>query len=690
MAALKDISVLFTHDSVDEASRITSVLDNSGYRVRAYKASSKEELANELKSNLLDVILGKMDSTTLQPKDLLQELSRLNKDVPVILISSRYEGSLVAQGIRLGAKDVVALDEDQRLVAVVNREVKNREERVKHRDTQRKFYASENRYQQILQFARLPMAIVQDSMFLTANEAFAELFDQDKNDIEDMPFIDLLNKSAQQEFKEVYKQFVKNPDSFNGAEIATSVANDSSKSIVIEINSVNFNEADCLQIRVEPKFSGVEAEVEETNLTANATTSSQNGLLPRHKLVQHISSCINMAHQESSDSCLLCIEIDGFEKLQETLGLGVSDELYHALISFILEKFEDKAINNFETNRLMLLLDGTDAESALSIGQEICSDIEQSVLEFGEHSQQITVHIGIALISDLITNTDLAIRQAIRGCEQLRESTEEKVINTAALFEPEGAVDDKEIDINYLLKQAFKHTHLQILFQPLMHFQGAEGKHYEVLLGIRPEQKDNYPPDFIAMACRSNENHEIDRWVVLEALRTLMKKVNCEGNETLFIHVSKQSLQNEQFGAWISAAIKKSRLNPKQIIFQFREVDVSSYLKACSELVKVIKNAGCRVAITHFGTSVQPMKILDTVPFDFVKVDGSFTLSAQKSSSDIPKLVELLDQIKEKNRQSIVPMVENTQILPSLWKSSVAYIQGYYVRQPTSEMDFEF
>lgn len=223
-----------------------------------------------------------------------------------------------------------------------------------------------------------------------------------------------------------------------------------------------------------------------------------------------------------------------------------------------------------------------------------------------------------------------------------------------------------------------------------MQFHGEEGKHYEVLLGIRPEHKETYPPDFIAMACRSNENHEIDRWVILEALRTLMKKTNCEGDETLFIHVSKQSLQNEQFAAWLNAALKKSRLNTNQIVFQFREVDVSSYLKASSLVVKAIKAAGCRVAITHFGTSVQPFKILDTVPFDFVKVDGSFVLAAQKSSSDIPKLAELLDQIKEKERLSIVPMVENTQILPSLWKSSVAYIQGYYVRQPTDKMDFGF
>ncbi len=685
MAELKDISVLLTHDSFDDASRLTSVLDNSGYRVRAHQAASREELANEIRSNPLDVILAQMDSTSLTPRDLLQELSRLNKDVPVILISSRHEGGQVAQGIRLGAKDVVSIDEDQRLVAVVNREIANREDRAKHRDTQRRFYTAENRYQQLLQFARLPMAIVHDSMFLMVNEAFAELFDMPQDDIQDMPFIDLLDKEGQQEFKGVYRKFSEAPESFNGAEVSVTPPNGLGESIKMELNAVKYNDEDCLQVRVEPRWAQRAAGGAE-----EPASSNEGGLLPRHKLVQHIGSCISVAHQDGQDSCLLCIEIDGFEKLQESLGLGVSDELYHAVIEFVASKFEGKATTNFETNRLMLLLENTDGEKALEQASELCSEIEKQIFEFGDHSQQITATIGISLISDLITSADNTIKQAIRAREQLSEAAEDEVVNKAGLFEPEGSDSGEEVDINYLLKQAFKHNHLQILFQPLLKFHGEEGKHYEVLLGIRPEHKETYTPDFIAMACRSNENHEIDRWVILEALRTLMKKVNCEGDETLFIHVSKQSLQNEQFGAWLATAIKKSRLNAKQVVFQFREVDVSSYLKACTELVKTIKAAGCRVAITHFGTSVQPMKILDTVPFDFVKVDGSFVLAAQKNASEIPKLSELLDQIKEKQRFSIVPMVENTQILPSLWKSSVAYIQGYYVRQPTDAMDFSF
>lgn len=684
MAELKNLSVLITHESFDTASRLISVLDNSGYKIRAHQVSSKDELANEIKNNAIDICLAQQESTSPSPKDLLQEINRLNKDIPVILISTTYEGNQVASGIRMGAKDVVAVDEDQHLVMVVSRELNAREERAKHRDIQRKFYASENRYQQLLRFARLPMAIVHESTFVLVNDAFAELFGIPQDEIELLPAIDILDKKAQTEFKEIYKKFSNAPEAFNGAEMHANpkTATEETLDVKIELNAVKFNNEDCLQMRIEPQSGAITlgTEVEESGPNA--------GLLPRHKLVQHINSCINVAHQDGKDSSLMCIEIDGFTQLQETLGLGDSDRLYHTLMEYVSELHPGIPLTNFETNQLMLLLESEGAEDAVEIANELRKNVEEKLFEFDNHSHQITCRIGISLVSDLITNADTVIKQAIKACDQLRDEADSDAVNAVALYEPEATASTEEVDINYLLKQAFKHSHLQILFQPLLKFHGEEGKNYEVLLGIRPEHKDTYPPDFIAMATRSNENHEIDRWVILEALRTLMKRVHCTGDEILFVHVSKQSLQNAQFAAWLQAAVKKSKVNASNLVFQFREVDVSSHLKATGELVSAIKKLGCSTAITHFGSSVQPMKILDAVPFDFVKVDGTFAVNAQNGKAE--ELHDLLGEIKERGRKSIVPMVESAAILPSLWKSNVAYIQGYYVRSPSDKMDFNF
>ncbi|MEQ9022198.1 MAG: EAL domain-containing protein, partial [Pseudomonadales bacterium] len=96
----------------------------------------------------------------------------------------------------------------------------------------------------------------------------------------------------------------------------------------------------------------------------------------------------------------------------------------------------------------------------------------------------------------------------------------------------------------------------------------------------------------------------------------------------------------------------------------------------------------CATVITHFGSSVQPMKILEQIPFDFAKIDGSFTLAAQKGESE--NMSKILEQVAERNVKAIVPMVESATIMPVLWKSNVAYIQGYYVRAPGDKMDYSF
>lgn len=683
MAEIKDLSVLITHSSVDESSRLSSVLDNSGFKIIVRHINSREELGEELRGSQIDIILSEQEYETPSPSEVIQDLNRLNRDVPVLIVANKVTGADIAAGIRIGARDVVTIDEDQHLVAVVNRELKNREERSKHRDTLRRFYASENRYQQLLQYARLPMAIVHESMFVLVNDAFSELFEIDKEEAEALPIVDILDKEAQTSYKDIVKRFSKAPESFPGAELSTTTTSSEGEkiNIRIDLNSVKFNDEDCLQLKIEPQLS-------KSSANNAAVTTSAGPTSPRNKLIQHIESCISIAHADKKDSCLLCVQIDAFEQLQETLGIGSSDQLYSAFTDFICDNYENRVISIFDNNKIMVLLEDTHGSDALKAAEELCKTIDSNVFEFGENSQQITATAGIALLSDLSTNADTVVKQSVRACEQLLETKEDDIGNGAHLYEPEKTGDGPDVDINFLLKQAFKHKHLQILFQPMMKFHGEASKNYEVLLGIRPDHKETYPTDFIALATRTNENDEIDRWVILEAMKTLLKKLDCGGDEQLYLHISKQSLQNTKFAAWVGAAIKKSRLNPKQLTFQLREVDVSTSLKAAAIFIKTIRSFGCNSVITHFGSSVQPMKILDQIPFTYAKIDGSFTLDAQKGNSE--DMSKILEQIAEKNVKAIVPMVESATIMPILWKSNVAYIQGYYVKSPGDKMDYKF
>ena len=310
MAELQDISILIIDDSFEEISRISSVLDNSGFRVRSYKAETQEELEEQLNSENLDTILIKQNNEPVTPKILFQTLNRLHKDIPGLVLAPSLSGKETAQFIRMGAKDVIAEDEDQHMVAVVSRELKNKISREDHRDVSRKLSASENRYQQLLEYSKLPMAIVQESMFVLVNESFCEIFELSEEDTDALPVVDVLDKNARQTFKDLYKKYLNAPEAFGTGEITTTFVDSlgDSKEIKVEVNAVKYNDEDSLQLKIEPPTAEPGGEV----------FTDPSGAMPRHRMMQFIDNCIGLASSktpgESKDSCCLLYTSDAADE----------------------------------------------------------------------------------------------------------------------------------------------------------------------------------------------------------------------------------------------------------------------------------------------------------------------------------------------------------------------------------------
>ena len=84
------------------------------------------------------------------------------------------------------------------------------------------------------------MAIIHESMFVLVNDAFSDLFEIDKEEADALPIVDILDKEAQAKYKEILKNFSSSPDSFPGAELVTSITNNTGQkpSVKIDLNTV--------------------------------------------------------------------------------------------------------------------------------------------------------------------------------------------------------------------------------------------------------------------------------------------------------------------------------------------------------------------------------------------------------------------------------------------------------------------
>jgi len=98
----------------------------------------------------------------------------------------------------------------------------------------------------------------------------------------------------------------------------------------------------------------------------------------------------------------------------------------------------------------------------------------------------------------------------------------------------------------------------------------------------------------------------------------------------------------------------------------------------------------CRASLSRFGLSDEPFEILQHIPVDFVKLDGSCIQNLDEDEVVRGDVTEMIKQLQSLGKLTIVPMVESANVLSALWQAGANYIQGHYLQEPSTSMDYDF
>jgi EAL domain-containing protein (putative c-di-GMP-specific phosphodiesterase class I) len=76
------------------------------------------------------------------------------------------------------------------------------------------------------------------------------------------------------------------------------------------------------------------------------------------------------------------------------------------------------------------------------------------------------------------------------------------------------------------------------------------------------------------------------------------------------------------------------------------------------------------------------MQLLELLPVQFVKIDGSFMGPINNDEQVRDKVESLIEKAKSQNIETVAERVENANTMAVLWQLGVSYIQGNYVQEP--------
>lgn len=694
MSTNNTIRLLILNDSRQEAERLISMLNNAGHPVRAQHVDSEEALNKLLQEKAWDLLIGLDTTTNLKPADAIRAIRRMNKDIPVILQTDSEGSQHIVEGMKIGASDVVRLDEDQHLLMVIQREVNAREEREQRRVAQRRQREVEKRNQQLLDSSRDAIAFVQDGMFLYVNDSFAELLGHESRDeLECLPVIDIIHKNDQENVKRFLKDFT-----LKGSDVESTklkfraiLDDDAERELNIDVRKSAYDEETCIQFLI--RTSAANNEELEAQLAQIKNQDIATGLYNKNYFIEALEGIVDKAVNGEFNSAIYQIGIEQFvDIVKEKMGITSMDIVLGTIANYAqgLVKKGD-TLCRYSEDTFMLLAPKIDAHKALERAETLCQKLREYIVDIDGSTMQFNYCIGISLINETTSDSDTPIDHAHRALQIVREELRSGKDTLAKIYEPEVKKEDGKRDISSLVQLALDKGRFKLLFQPILSLRGSDKEHYEVLLRmVDSEGKEISPTEFLASASKIGATTKIDRWVILNATKMLAEHRG-KGNKTnLIINLSRESMLDNSLVPWLGVAFKTAKLPPDSIIFQVNEVDVNDHLNVAKTFSQQIAELGCGFSISRFGCALNPFNALKLVKASHIKVDGSFTQELQKGAEETDSLGELVKQLHKEDKITIVPFVENASILSKLWQSGVHYIQGYYLQEPTDAMNYDF
>jgi len=420
------------------------------------------------------------------------------------------------------------------------------------------------------------------------------------------------------------------------------------------------------------------------------------GLLNRAELERRLAVLLSTPASPRPHHVVCFMDIDQFKLVNDTGGHDAGDELLRQLAILIKSQLKGfDLLGRVGGDEFGVILTDCSVERAESISSNLLQTIRSFFFSWQERSYDVAVSIGLFGFKPGDESTSSILSSANVACQMAKEQGRNRLhiyhTGDTALVRHHG-----DMHLVAGINQALQEGRFHLYVQPIVPVNGADERHYEVLVRMIDEAGDTVVPDhFIPAAERYILMPAIDRWIISELFTTQGEtlrqwaEVNQQTGEFLFaINLSGTSLSDDGFLNYLERLFDEWRIPFRSICFEITETAAVANLEHVKVMIKRLKSFGCRFALDDFGTGLSSYSYLKELPVDYLKIDGSFVRNMATDPVDYA-MVESINQIGHiLGLETIAEWAEDQTILNQLRVLNVDYAQGYGVGEPMPLKEF--
>ncbi|MGI9274093.1 MAG: EAL domain-containing protein [Endozoicomonas sp.] len=661
------LRLLVLEKSSNRAEHWVKLMRNAGLPARIQWLQTLEELEESLSGSVWDIMLTVEETPLLTAQQALSAIQRLQLDIPLLVSLAKPDLDQSAYWLEKGAHDTIYAQNENLAVQVLLREKSALDNRRELLRLTKDLEEAEHRCQRLMESASQAIAFVHEGMHVDANEEYLKLFGYaDADDLAGMPLIDMIAGNDQGAVKSLMKGVL------NGAESSVircsfSDASGNGFSGELTLSNTYFDGEACIQVLV------------NSMATAGDSNSSDNDLVAREAFM-------TLLNEGQPPRILAYIQLDNYDHIRTESGITGSLATHTAMIRLLSEHLQESPVTHFCDEVYLAALDHSESEKAIDSLDDLRKAIENELIQSNEHTLYTSVSIGLAGTHQA-DSVDQLLPLAGIASEMIRKEGGNRVEVYS-----QSAVNARRADsgdTQAIIAQALDGNGFLLFFQPVISITGDGDKYYEVLLRLRSPQGGEVPAgEFIPTAQAGGLMPDIDRWVVRQSIAGLARKRQEGEDVRLMIHISGETLADGKFPAYLVQLLDAARLTSDLVTLQISEKDVHQRLKQAIAFTSKVQSLGGKISLIQFAGETLSLKILQHLAVDFIKLDSRYSRALDGKSSN--QLKSLLSKLAKLDSNTIMPGVEDAQMMTNLWQLGVDYAQGYYLEQPMDAMEYDF
>lgn len=408
-------------------------------------------------------------------------------------------------------------------------------------------------------------------------------------------------------------------------------------------------------------------------------TDPLTGLPNRRALAEALRRELASAERRGGSTGVLMLDVDNFKYVNDTLGHRAGDRLIIAVGATLSDELRDgDVLARVGGDEFAVLLSDADEAGAVRCARRLTSALRDGHLLAAAPRGQVTASIGVAIVH---AGDAPSWEQALARADAAMYAAKEAGRDGYSLH-ADGASSQEVLAERFgwsaRIRQALARDEFVLHAQPV--FDVATGALHgrELLVRLRdPDGRLWLPGAFLPEAERFGLMTGIDRWV----LRRAVALAACSDGAVM-VNVSPASINDAETRRFMIDLVRASDLPAGRLVIEVTEHAAMNNLQAAQAFTTELKRLGCELALDDFGVAFASFFHLKHLPFDLIKIDGSFIRDITSDRTDQVLVGAIVAAAGKLGKRTLAEHVADDDAMALVHRLGVDFAQGFHLGRP--------